>query len=148
MGTVIRASMLSNDVLRKANAPIILCSFSGRLARLLEEVKYVPLNMNIKLAELLLKYPADQRPCRANDEVMSIISQCSRPTILEDYNILFDPRYNIDAIKVFTEMARRQKVIVKWLGRLNGNILEYATPDDKDYNAFRIQDYNITCVMY
>ena len=94
-----------------------------------------------------MKYPAEQRPQRANDEVMSIISQCNAPILLEDYEILFDPRYDIDAIKVFTELSRRQKVVVKWCGKLNGNSLEYATPDDKDYHSFKIQDYDIICVI-
>lgn len=79
--------------------------------------------------------------------MMSIVSQCKAPTLLEEYEILFDPRYDVDAIKVFTELARRQKVVVKWCGRLNGNSLEYATPDDKDYHSFRIQDYDIICVI-
>jgi hypothetical protein len=147
MGAVINVSMLSKDVLRKATAPIILCSFPNRVARLMEGSQYTLLNLNIRLAEELVKYPAEQRPRRANDEVMSIVSQCKAPTLLEDYEILFDPRYDVDAIKVFTELARRQKVVVKWCGRMNGNSLEYATPDDKDYHSFRIQDYDITCVI-
>lgn len=147
MGAVINVSMLSKDVLRKATAPIILCSFPNRVARLMEGSQYTPLNLNIRLAEELAKYPAEQRPRRANDEVMSIVSQCKAPTLLEDYEILFDPRYDVDAIKVFTELARRQKVVVKWCGKLSGNSLEYATPDDKDYHSFRIQDYDITCVI-
>jgi hypothetical protein len=147
MGAVINVSMLSKDMLRKATAPIILCSFPNRVARLMEGSQYTPLNLSIRLAEELVKYPAEQRPRRANDEVISIVSQCKTPTLLEDYEILFDPRYDVDAIKVFTELARRQKVVVKWCGKLNGNSLEYATPDDKDYHSFRIQDYDITCVI-
>lgn len=147
MGAVISLSTLSKEMLRKATAPIILCSFPNRVARLMEGSQYTLLNLNIRLAEELVKYPAEQRPQRANDEVMSIISQCNAPILLEDYEILFDPRYDIDAIKVFTELSRRQKVVVKWCGKLNGNSLEYATPDDKDYHSFKIQDYDIICVI-
>ena len=147
MGAVISLSTLSKDMLRKATAPIILCSFPNRVARLMEGNQYTLLNLNIRLAEELVKYPAEQRPQRANDEVMSIISQCNAPILLEDYEILFDPRYDIDAIKVFTELSRRQKVVVKWCGKLNGNSLEYATPDDKDYHSFKIRDYDIICVI-
>lgn len=147
MGATINVSMLNKDVLKKATTPIILCSIPNRVVRLIEGGQYADLNLNIRLAEELVKYPTEQRPRRANDEVMSIISQCKAPTLLEDYEILFDPRYDIDTIKVFTELARWQKVVVKWCGRLNGNSLEYATPDYKDYHSFRIQDYDITCVI-
>jgi hypothetical protein len=147
MGATINVSMLNADVLKKTTTPIILCSFPNRVARLMEGGQYVPLNLNIKLAEALVIFPQAQRSRRANDEIMSIASQCQKPILLEDYEILFDPRYEIDAIKVFTEIARRQKVIVKWCGRVNGNVLEYATPEYKDYHSFRIQDYDITCVI-
>ena len=147
MGSIINVSMLNAAALKKATTPIILCSFPNRVTRLIEGGLYTPLNLNIKLAEELVKYPVEQRSRRANDEVMAIISQCKTPTLLEDFEILFDPRYDIDAVKVFTELARRQKVVVKWCGRLNGNSLEYGTPDYKDYHSFRIQDYDITCVI-
>ncbi len=147
MGATINVSMLNADVLKKATSPIILCSFPSKVARLMDGGHYVPLNLNIKLAEALVKFPQSQRSRRANDEVMTIISQCHKPTFFEDYEILFDPRYDIDAIKVFTELSRRQKVVVKWCGRLNGNYLEYATPEYRDYHSFRIQDYDITCVI-
>lgn len=62
MGTTINVSMLSKDVLRKATAPIILCSFPNRVARLMEGGQYTALNLNIRLAEELVKYPAGQRP--------------------------------------------------------------------------------------
>ena len=139
--------MLNTNVLKKATTPIILCSFSNRVAKLMESGKFVPLNLNIKLAEALLKIPQSQRSRKANDEIMKIVSECHDPTFLEDYEILFDPRYDIDAIKVFIEISRRQKVVVKWCGRLNGNSLEYAAPGYKDYHSFRIQDYDITCVI-
>ncbi len=113
----------------------------------MESGKFVPLNLNIKLAEALLKIPQSQRSRKANDEIMKIVSECHDPTFLEDYEILFDPRYDIDAIKVFIEISRRQKVVVKWRGRLNGNSLEYAAPEYSDYHSFRIQDYDITCVI-
>jgi hypothetical protein len=104
-------SMLNKDVLKKTVAPIILCSFPNRVAKLMEGGHYVPLNLNIKLAEALLKIPPSQRSQKANEELMKIISQCHEPTFLENYEILFDPRYDIDAIKVFTELSRWQKVV-------------------------------------
>lgn len=147
MSLVMKASNLTEDILNKATIPIILCSYQNRVSRLLEKYQYNSLNLNIKLAEALIRFPQPQRSKLVNDEIMRIASQCHKPTFFDDYEILFDPRYHIDAIKVFTEIARQQKVVVKWCGRLNGNSLEYATPEYKDYHLFRIQDYNITCVI-
>lgn len=147
MGVTIHVSMLNADVLKKTTTPIILCSFPNRVVKLMERSLYVQLNLNMKLAEALLRIPQQQRGRKANDEVMKIVSQCHEPTFLEHYEILFDPRYDIDAIKVFTELSRRQKVVVKWCGRLNGDSLEYAAPEYKDYHSFLIKRYDITCVI-
>lgn len=147
MGSIINVSKLREDLLKKATNPIILCSFPNRIAKLIEGGQYNHLNLNVKLAEALLKFPESQRSQKANDEIMEIFFQCHTPVFLADYEILFNPRYDIDAIKVFTEISRRQKIVVKWCGRLNGNSLEYATPEYKDYHSFRIQDYDITCVI-
>lgn len=147
MGVSIPVRMLNAEVLRKATNPIVLCTFPNRVARLMETEQYVLVNMNVLVAEALLRFPKQQRHARANDETMSIVSQCHSPVFLKDYDILFDPRYNIDALKVFGELSRRQKVVVKWCGTLNGNSLNYASPEYKDYHSFRIQDYDITCVI-
>lgn len=147
MGAIINVSMLNADVLKKARTPIILCSFPTRVAKLLEDGQYVTLNFNIKLAEALLKIPQHQRGRKANDEIMKIISQCHAPVFLDNYEILFDPRYDIDVIKVFSEISRWQRIIVKWCGNLNENALEYAAPEYKDFHSFKIKDYDITCVI-
>lgn len=139
--------MLNAEMLQKATVPVILCSFSNRTAKLVEAGQYVPLNLNVELAEALLEIPPTQRARNANDAVMKIISLYQSPTIFENYEILFDPRYDIDALKVFAELARRQKVVVKWCGGIKGNTLEYAVPEYPDYHAFKIQDYDIICVV-
>lgn len=139
--------MLNADVLKKATTPVILCSFPNRIAKLIAGGQYAPMNLNVVLSEALIQIPKQQRCERANDELMLILAQFHEPIFLENYEVLFDPRYNIDAIKVFTELSRQQKVVVKWCGRLNENSLEYATPEYKDFHSFRIQDYDITCVI-
>lgn len=147
MGIIIKASQLNKDVLEKTTTPIILGSYPAKVARLIEDVKYETFNLNIKLAEALLKIPQKQRAERANDEIMKIVSKCDKPIFLENYEMLFDPRYNVDAIRVFVHLSRRQKLIIKWCGSIIEDSLEYATLEHKDYRRFRIEDYDITCVI-
>lgn len=114
---------------------------------MMDSGNYFRLNLNIKLAEELLKVPQDRRSKYTNDAVMSIISQCHAAVFLTDYEMLFDPRYDIDAVKVFYEISRRQKVVVKWCGTVSDNCLVFASPEYKDYHSFKIQDYDISCVI-
>lgn len=147
MGSTINVSLLDTNVLNATTTPIVLCSFPNRIARLIDSNMYMPLNLNVKMADALLKLPQSNRSQKAHDEMMKIVTQWHTPTFIEHYEILFDPRYGIDAIKVFTELSRYQKVVIKWCGTLNGNALEYATPEYKDFHSFSIQDYNIACFV-
>lgn len=146
LGSVLKSVQLTAELLKKATIPIILCAYSARIAQLIDNGRYNNINLNIELAEALLRLPPSQRSKRANDEIMNLISKCSDSILLTDYEILFDPRYDLDVIKVFNEISRRQKVVVKWRGTFNGNYLEYATPEHQDYHSFRIADYDIICV--
>lgn len=147
MGAVMKVSMLNADILQTTTTPIILCSFPNRIAKLIDGGPYAPLDLNVAMAGALLGFPQSQRSQKAHDEVMKIVRQRHTPTFLEHYEILFDPRYGIDAIKVFTELSRYQRAVIKWCGTLNGSALEYATPEYRDFHSFRIHDYNITCFI-
>lgn len=139
--------MLTEDVLKRVMNPIILSTFPKRISNLLEEQRYELLKLNDKLSEALLKYPKELRSEKAIDEVMGIISLMHSPILLENFEMLFDPRYKINAIKIFSEIARRQRIAVKWCGKVSTESLEYATPEYEDYNSFRINDYDIICVI-
>ena len=147
LGFMTNGSRLTPDKLYAVSIPIILCSSPKRVFRWLEEGHYQQINLNLEIAKGLLVLPKVERISKINKVITDIISRFAGPIYIENYEILFDPRYEIDVIKVFIEIARRQKVVVKWCGRLNGDSLEYATPDDRDYHSFRIQDYDITCVI-
>lgn len=78
---------------------------------------------------------------------MKIVIATQAPVFLTDYEMLFDPRYNIDVIKLFCEMSRRVKIVIKWCGTLQDNRLVYATPAYKDFHSYNIYDYDIICVI-
>ena len=65
---------------------------------MLKETGFVAHNINIALGEALTKYPESHRSQKADAEIMRIASEFSTPVLLEDYQILFDPRYQIDPI--------------------------------------------------
>ena len=81
------------------------------------------------------------------DEVMKIVSSIQGPIFLTDYEMLFDPRYSIDVIRLFYELSRRAKIVIKWCGTLDDNHLVYATPAYSDFHSYNIHDYDITCVI-
>jgi hypothetical protein len=61
--------------------------------------------------------------------------------------MLFDPRYELDVLRLFTDLARGTKLIVKWCGKVDGNTLTYAEQGYADYKRYNSTDYNVTIVI-
>jgi hypothetical protein len=78
-------------------------------------------------------------------EVMRILPQDGR-TYLTDFEMLFDPRYDIDVLRLFRDMSRRCKLIVRWCGGVDGDTLVYAEQGCRDYARYNPGDYKIACV--
>jgi hypothetical protein len=60
--------------------------------------------------------------------------------------MLFDPRYELDVLRIFIDLARRNKLIVKWCGKVNGETLTYAEQSYADYKRYKISDYDVVIV--
>ena len=56
------------------------------------------------------------------------------PVLITDFEMLFDPRYEIDVIKLFCDKARITNVAVKWPGKYTNSKLTYAEPGDNKWH--------------
>ncbi len=81
-----------------------------------------------------------------HQEAISILTQSTAPIILKDFEMLFDPRYNIDVLRLITEVSRKRKIIAIWPGVLDKDNLVYADAESPDYQVFNINNYDIICV--
>lgn len=147
MGTLIKSSQFNKKMLKKIATPIVLCSSAARLKKIIAEAGFKDLSLNKILAEALLEKDTAVRPQFVSDEAIRIVTSIQGPVFLTDYEILFDPRYTIDVIRLFYEMSRRVRIVIKWCGTLEDNHLVYATPAHRDFHSYNIQDYDITCVI-
>ncbi|WP_091349061.1 BREX-3 system P-loop-containing protein BrxF [Anaerobranca gottschalkii] len=146
MSTLIKSFNVNMDLLKKITIPIIFCSLEPRLIKLIDECKYQKLSLNLELSKTLLKKEIHNRTQFVTDEVMEIVNSKHGPIFLIDYEMLFDPRYQIDVIKLFCELSRKTQIIVKWCGTFEDNHLIFATPDYSDYHSYNINNYQIICV--
>lgn len=142
----IRPVSVTEDLLRSPGGlPLILCSSSSRLQRKLESAGYIRLSVNLLLSKALLGFPADDRPGHVEEELREILS-VSSPVLIEDFEMLFDPRYQIDVLKLFCERARFVSLAVRWPGDSTPTKLTYASPGDPDYHEFNCDKYQIRVV--
>lgn len=71
----------------------------------------------------------------------------SKKMIIENIDILFNPKYNIDILGFFINLGRNAKIIVIWPGQFALESLVYANPGYADYRRYQVKDYNIICLI-
>ena len=146
MGSIIRYNRTDIDSMARSNMPTIICNLSKRYLNSIFEISDETISLNLILAQNLLKFKADERTEMVHQEALDLLTQNVTPLLLKDFEMLFDPRYKIDTVKLITEVARRRKIIAIWPGTLNENDLVYANVEASDYQVFSIKNYDIICV--
>lgn len=144
----IKASALTAEMLARQpiGIPIILCSDAPRAIRKLNEAGYKEVSLNKSLSSTLLKVQPEDRSSKVIVELQNIIFNSGHSVILTDYEMLFDPRYKLDVLKVFCDLSKQMRLAVKWCGRASNRTLEYAEPQYPDYHIYEIAKYTVICV--
>lgn len=145
---ILKPSALTADFLNTGQngIPLFICTDVQRARKKLEEASYKTVSVNALLSKALIEYSASERPKHIEAELKKILSY-HVPILITDFEMLFDPRYEIDVIKLFCEKARVINVAVKWPGKFTGTKLTYAEPEYKDYHEFNCSLYQIRIVQ-
>ena len=75
-----------------------------------------------------------------------VLDGCSDGTIIRDIDVMFNPEYQVDVLKLMISARKRKKYSVIWPGSLKDNKLIYAEEGYQDYKVFDLEDYDIICV--
>lgn len=145
MGEVVAASRIKGHDIEKSNCPIIIVGENPRIVRMVKQI-YQPITLNEMLAKRLLAYATGIRNNYALREANELLSQDVTPILLERYEMLFTPYYDIDIMKFFCDIARKRKIAIEWCGTLEENTLIYGTEKHSDYKKCKVSDYDIICI--
>jgi len=145
VGIVINSRTLSAKQLLRLTPPIILCVGRLDFEKEIADSGYRTTNLNLPLSRLLAGYSLREIQSALTDKVWDVLPQ-SEPVYLADYEMLFDPRYELDVLRLFIEIARRNKLIAKWCGTLGGDALIYAEAGYADFKRYNISDYDVVIV--
>ena len=146
MGEIVNRNKLSAIINRDSKLPVIICNPQANDERSISDASYKRLSLNLPLAEALISLPETERPGKVQEIVFSLLP-ANEAIYLADYEMLFDHRYEINVMKLFCEISRRNRLVVKWCGRIVGPILIFAEPGYSDYEQYRVRDYGIICVI-
>jgi hypothetical protein len=146
MGSKVKCSLTVIENIAKSNAPTIICNLSKRYLNNVLELSNETISLNLRLAQNLLKFQVDERADVVQNEVMNILTENRSSLLIKDFEMLFDPRYKIDVVKLISEVSRLRKVIAMWPGTISENNLVYANTESPDYQVCNINNYDIICV--
>ncbi len=145
MGEIVNGRKISFAKYKDRQFPILLCNQKDFDESVILDCGYRRYSLNQPLAEALVGRPTPDRITLVRETVLALLPRHS-PLYLVDYEMLFDSRYGFDVLKLFIEISRRQKLTVKWCGRLAGKTLVYGEPNHPDYKQYSVSDYDITCI--
>ena len=145
---VLKPSALTLEVLNagQSGVPLIICTDVPRVRKRIDSAGYQEVQINMELSKRLLNIPRDDRPKLVEKTLKSMFNY-HVPIFVTNFEMLFDPRYEIDILRFFCEKARIINVAIKWPGKLIDGKLTYANPEDPDYHEFDCNAYQIRIVQ-
>ncbi len=138
MGTVIELNSLPNE--------------DAMLSRLLIYMKVIkkinePKSVSKPLAEALLACKPNRRSMKLEQIFNNVLDTLPDGVVIKDIDVLFNPDYKVDVLKILIASRKRKRYSVIWPGRCEDGKLIYSEEGFPDYKTYNIENYDITCVI-
>lgn len=105
-----------------------------------------PKSISKELVEALLECKPNRRSMKLERVFNMVLDRYPDGVIVKDIDVMFNPEYQVDVLKILIEARKRKKYSVIWPGRFEDGKLIYAEEGYPDYKVYEIANYDITCV--
>ena len=140
MGVVIKVRDLPALERSGMARPVLYC----RPDKALEE-QAVPIN--IEMAKRLSAVKPNRRTMRMEQCFQQVLSGLPDNVVIRDFDVMFNPDYAVDVLKIMSSAAKVKAFRVIWPGRCEDGRLIYAEEGYRDYKVFEISKYDVTIVV-
>ena len=106
-----------------------------------------PKSVSKPLAEALLACKPNRRSMKLEQIFNNILDTLPDGAVIKDIDVLFNPDYKVDVLKILIESRKRKRYSVIWPGRCEDGKLIYSEEGFPDYKTYNIENYDITCVI-
>ena len=137
MGITIELKQLNNEELLSSR----LIVYSKNL-QLFDESR----SIGKSLAERLLYTKENRRSVKLEQLFVETLNEYPEGVVIDDIDVMFNPTYKVDVLKILVEARKRKQYCVIWPGSLEDGKLIYGEEEYPDYKVFNIADYDILCV--
>lgn len=105
-----------------------------------------PKSVGKELADELLACKPNRRSMKLEQIFNTVLDRYPDGVTIKDIDVMFNPDYKVDVLKILIAARKRKRYSVIWPGRLEDGKLIYGEEDYPDYKVYKIADYDITCV--
>ncbi len=140
MGVVIKARDLPALERSGMARPVLYCHPDKAL-----EEQAVPIN--IEMAKNLSAVKPNRRTMRMEQCFQQVLGGLPDNIVIRDFDVMFNPDYAVDVLKIMTSAAKVKPFRVIWPGRYEDGRLIYAEEGYRDYKVFEISKYDVTVVV-
>ena len=104
-------------------------------------------SLNIELAKKLAAIKPNRRTMRMEQCFRQVIESLPDDIVIKDFDVLFNPDYEIDILRIMSSLAKSKPYRIIWPGKCDGQRLIYAEEGYQDYKVFEVDKYDVTCVI-
>lgn len=140
MGDVILYRHFSSQKVEGLLKPIIYCCPEN-------DVVDGAISINHALAEKLSALKPKRRTMRLASCFEDILKTLPDNAVIKDFDVMFNPEYKVDVLKIMVDACRRKPFSIIWPGKCEDGKLFYAEDGYPDFKTFSVEDYDVTCVI-
>lgn len=118
-----------------------LLVYMRTIQRLLE-----PKSVSKELADGLLACRSNRRSMKLEQIFNTVLDRYPDDVTIKDIDVMFNPEYKVDVLKILVAARKRKRYSVVWPGRFEDGKLVYGEEGYPDYKVYKIEDYDITFV--
>lgn len=128
---------------------VVAAEGSGKTAALQavsDQIGMPRINVNLELSRRLLDLTQRQRALHVQRLLQEIVADAASDVVLLDnIEILFDPKLQQDPLRCLQQLARHRTVVAAWGGAVVGDdprtaVLTYAAPGHPEYRRYPTGD--------
>lgn len=118
-----------------------LLLYSKKVQKMLE-----PKSISKELADELLACKPNRRSMKLEQIFNTVLDRYPDSVTIKDIDVMFNPDYKVDVLKILIATRKRKRYSVIWPGRLEDGKLIYGEEGYPDYKVYKLADYDIMCV--
>ena len=99
-----------------------------------------------ELADSLLACRPNRRSMKLEQIFNTVLDRYPDGVTIKDIDVLFNPAYKVDVLKILISARKRKRYCVIWPGEFEDGKLIYGEEGYADYQVFNIADYDITFI--